>query len=73
MVVSSSKIILVDGRCSISLRLLCKFQNDRFSGAANGRQNWNIMKHAHVIYYWKGNLPNVCNSTTLVNSLILFI
>ena len=42
MVVSFSKIIM-DGRCDISLRLLCKFQNDRFFGAANGHQNWNIM------------------------------
>ena len=33
---------IIDGRCGISLRLLCKFQNDRFAGAANGHQNWNI-------------------------------
>ena len=56
MVVSSSKIIIIDGRCGISLRLLCKFQNDRFSGAANGHQNWNILKLGFVIYHWKGNL-----------------
>ena len=56
MVVSSSKITIIDGRCGISLRLLCKFHNDKFSGAANGHQNRNIMKLAHVIYHWKGNL-----------------
>ena len=28
-----------------------------------------VAKHAHVIYHWKGNLPNIRNSTTLVNSL----
>ena len=56
MAVSSLKIIIIDGRCSISLRLLCKFYNDWFSGAANGHQNWNIMKLAYVIYHWKGNL-----------------
>ena len=54
--VVSSKIIIIDGRCGISLRLLRKFQNDRFSGAANGHQNLNIMELAHVIYHWKGNL-----------------
>ena len=53
---SSSKVIIIDGRCGIHLRLLCKFQSDRFSGAAIGHQNWNIMKLAHVIYHWKGNL-----------------
>ena len=56
MVVSSSKVIIIDSTCGISLRLLRKFQNDRFSGAANGNQNWNIMKLAHVTYHWKGNL-----------------
>ena len=56
MVVSSSKIIIIDGRCGISLRLLCKFQNDKFSGAANGHQNWNVMKLARVVYHWEGNL-----------------
>ena len=25
-------------------------------GAANGHQNWNIMKLAHVIHHWKRNL-----------------
>ena len=49
MIVSSSKTRIIDGRCGISLTLLRKFQNDRFSGAANGHQNWNIMKLAHVI------------------------
>ena len=27
-----------------------------FSGAANGHQNWNIMRLDHVISHWKGNL-----------------
>ena len=49
MVVSSSKITIIDGRCGINLSSL-----GRFSGAANGHQNWN-MKFA-VIYQWKGNL-----------------
>ena len=56
MDVSSSKFIIIDGRCGISLRLLRKFQNDRFSEAANDHQNWNIMKLAQVIYQWKENL-----------------
>ena len=54
--VSSSKFIIIDGRCGISLRLLRKFRNDRFSEAASDHQNWNIMKLAQVIYHWKGNL-----------------
>ena len=56
MDVSPSQIIIIDGRCGISLRLLRKFRNDRFSEVANGHQNWNIMKLAQVIYHWKGNL-----------------
>ena len=56
MVVSSSKIIIIDGTCGISLRLLRKFQNYRFSGAAIGHQNRNIMTLAHVIHHWKRNL-----------------
>ena len=56
MVVSSSKIIIIDSRCGISLRLLRKFQNNRFSGAANGHQNWNIMIFLQKKYAFKMNV-----------------
>ena len=56
MVVSSSKIIIIDSKCGISLRLLRKFQNNRFSGAASGHQNWNIMIFLQKKYAFKMNV-----------------
>ena len=55
MVVSSSKIIIIDGSVALALGYYANFKMS-FSGAANGHQNWNIMRLAHVISHWKGKL-----------------
>ena len=73
MVVSFSKISIIDGRCDISLRLLRKFQNDRFSGAANGHQNLNIMKLAHVMYRWKGYLTLIFTKKWVFKMIYLIV